>query len=89
VESTPALPNDGASATGTPSKNTFMIAYRANTNQIVIAKVTYKDMNPNTDYSDKYWYWYEHVITLSERTIKPPSIVYNFNTGRYYLAWRG
>jgi hypothetical protein len=65
VESTPALPNDGASSTGTPSKNTFMIAYRANTNQIVIAKVTYKDMNPNTDYSDKYWYWYEHVITLS------------------------
>jgi hypothetical protein len=89
LKSTSAFPYDGASATGTPSKNTFLIAYRSLNDQIVIGKVTYKDMDPNADYSNKYWSDYKHIITMSERTLSPPSIIYNPYTGKYYLAWRG
>ena len=78
---------DGASATWTPQKNTFLIAFRTASNWIEIGIVTYADYKP--DSLNKYWIQYEHVTTVWEKTLRPPSIVYNPHTGKYYLAWLG
>jgi hypothetical protein len=78
---------DGASATWTPQKNTFLIAFRTTSNWIKIGKVTYRDYEPDT--FNKYWIQYEDVTTVWEKTLRPPSIVYNPHTGKYYLAWLG